>query len=118
MPSAESGKSRKPYKITKARERWSDEEHGKFREAIDRCLIWLSVSLNINNSSYIFVTGRRRFGRNWKEIVAFVGTRSVSQVTLPSKLKLSGCSIVIQSLETSTRINTGSQSCTKALHPA
>ena len=32
-----------------------------------------------------------RFGRNWKEIVAFVGTRSVSQVTLPSLSQLSGC---------------------------
>lgn len=88
MPSAETGKSRKPYKITKARERWSDEEHGKFLEAIDRYLIWLCVSLNINNSQCIFVSGRRRFGRNWKEIVAFVGTRSVSQVTLPSESKL------------------------------
>lgn len=56
MRSAGSGKSRKPYKITKPRERWSEDEHEKFLEAIDR------------------------FGRNWKEIVSFVGTRSVSQV--------------------------------------
>ncbi|DBA73653.1 TPA: hypothetical protein ACH3X2_009637 [Trebouxia sp. C0005] len=56
MGLAGSSKSRKPYKITKPRERWSEEEHEKFLEAIDR------------------------FGRNWKDIVSFVGTRSVSQV--------------------------------------
>lgn len=56
MRSVGSSKSRKPYKITKPRERWSDDEHDKFLEAVDR------------------------FGRNWKEIVSFVGTRSVSQV--------------------------------------
>ncbi|DBB06301.1 hypothetical protein WJX77_000729 [Trebouxia sp. C0004] len=56
MRLAGSSKSRKPYKITKPRERWSEEEHEKFLEAIDR------------------------FGRNWKDIVSFVGTRSVSQV--------------------------------------
>ncbi|KAL3154036.1 hypothetical protein ABBQ32_013585 [Trebouxia sp. C0010 RCD-2024] len=56
MRSAGPSKSRKPYKITKPREKWSDEEHGRFLQAIDR------------------------FGRNWKEIVALVGTRSVSQV--------------------------------------
>ncbi|KAL0055709.1 hypothetical protein WJX82_003514 [Trebouxia sp. C0006] len=56
MRLAGSSKSRKPYKITKPRQRWSEEEHEKFLEAIDR------------------------FGRNWKDIVSFVGTRSVSQV--------------------------------------
>ena len=53
MRSAESGKSRKPYKITKPRERWSDEEHGRFLEAIDRCLIWPCVSFDLTNSCYI-----------------------------------------------------------------
>lgn len=81
MPSAELGKSRKPYKITKARERWSDEEHGKFLEAIDR---YSSASLTVSTTVGVHSVAGRRFGRNWKEIVAFVGTRSVSQVTLPS----------------------------------
>jgi len=41
MRLAGSSKSRKPYKITKPRERWSEEEHEKFLEAIDRCAdVW------------------------------------------------------------------------------
>lgn len=43
--------------------------------------------------------GCRRFGRNWKEIVAFVGTRSVSQVKpylLGQNFMLSGCSMWFQ----------------------
>ena len=48
------------------------------------CMIWV---------------GCRRFGRNWKEIVAFVGTRSVSQVKpylLGQNFMLSGCSVWFQ----------------------
>jgi SHAQKYF class myb-like DNA-binding protein len=47
---------RKPYKLMKQRERWTDEEHQRFLEAVSR------------------------YGRNWKDIVAFVGTRTVAQV--------------------------------------
>ncbi|KAA6419375.1 MAG: transcription factor ASG4-like [Trebouxia sp. A1-2] len=79
MGLAGSSKSRKPYKITKPRERWSEEEHEKFLEAIDR------------------------FGRNWKDIVSFVGTRSVSQeflrrcnssgVNTPAVAELASCTL-------------------------
>lgn len=37
-------KPRKPYKITKPRERWNEQEHEKFLEAIDKCVFQLAVS--------------------------------------------------------------------------
>ncbi|CAK0755916.1 hypothetical protein CVIRNUC_002411 [Coccomyxa viridis] len=49
-------RQRKAYKITKQREKWSDDEHARFVEAIDR------------------------FGRDWAKIVAHIGTRTVAQV--------------------------------------
>ncbi|KAK9810318.1 hypothetical protein WJX72_008539 [[Myrmecia] bisecta] len=48
--------TRKPYKITKQRERWSEQEHEKFLRAL------------------------QKYGRRWKDIVDYVGTRSVAQV--------------------------------------
>ena len=82
MRSDGSCKSRKPYKITKPRERWSEDEHEKFLEAIDRCASASSaISLVISSRHHTQRTPFCRFGRNWKEIVTFVGTRSVSQVS-------------------------------------
>eukprot|EP00884_Botryococcus_braunii_P013582 jgi/Botrbrau1/22224/Bobra.168_1s0055.1 len=48
--------TRKPYRITKPREKWSESEHERFTE------------------------GLKLFGRDWKQIVAHVGSRSVAQV--------------------------------------
>ncbi|KAK9916989.1 hypothetical protein WJX75_009549 [Coccomyxa subellipsoidea] len=48
--------TRKPYRITKQREKWSDSEHQRFVEAVEK------------------------YGRDWKLIVEHVGTRSVAQV--------------------------------------
>ncbi|CAL8466825.1 g6361 [Coccomyxa elongata] len=48
--------TRKPYRITKQREKWSDSEHQRFTEAVEK------------------------YGRDWKAIVEHVGTRSVAQV--------------------------------------
>lgn len=48
--------TRKPYRITKPREKWSESEHERFTE------------------------GLKLYGRDWKQIVAHVGSRSVAQV--------------------------------------
>ncbi|XP_020576078.1 protein CCA1-like isoform X2 [Phalaenopsis equestris] len=55
-PSSEPTKRRKPYTITKQREKWTDEEHKKFLEAI--CL----------------------YGRGWIKIQEHVGTKSATQI--------------------------------------
>ncbi|XP_020591224.1 protein REVEILLE 8 [Phalaenopsis equestris] len=49
-------KLRKPYTITKSRDRWSDEEHERFLDAL------------------------LLFGREWKKIEDFVGTKTVIQI--------------------------------------
>ncbi|EAY96660.1 hypothetical protein OsI_18574 [Oryza sativa Indica Group] len=49
-------KARKPYKITRPRERWSAEEHERFLDALIL------------------------FGRDWKRIEAFVATKTVIQI--------------------------------------
>ncbi|XP_030489918.2 uncharacterized protein LOC115706412 [Cannabis sativa] len=49
-------KIRKPYTITKSRESWSEQEHQKFVEAV------------------------QLFGRDWKKIEAFVGTKTAVQI--------------------------------------
>ncbi|KAF3324763.1 protein REVEILLE 5-like isoform X2 [Carex littledalei] len=51
-----SRKIRKPYTITKSRESWSDVEHDKFIEAL------------------------QLFGRDWKKIEAFIGSKTVIQI--------------------------------------
>ncbi|PIA38708.1 hypothetical protein AQUCO_02700135v1 [Aquilegia coerulea] len=51
-----SKKVRKPYTITKSRENWTDEEHDKFLEAL------------------------HLFGRDWKRIEDYVGSKSVIQI--------------------------------------
>ncbi|KAG0481207.1 hypothetical protein HPP92_012065 [Vanilla planifolia] len=51
-----SKKLRKPYTITKSRDRWSDEEHERFLDAL------------------------LLFGREWKKIEDFVGTKTVIQI--------------------------------------
>ncbi|KAL5711201.1 hypothetical protein ACHQM5_021685 [Ranunculus cassubicifolius] len=49
-------KQRKPYTITKSRESWTDEEHDKFLEAL------------------------HLFGRDWKQIEDYVGSKTVIQI--------------------------------------
>ncbi|XP_062183147.1 protein REVEILLE 8-like isoform X2 [Phragmites australis] len=49
-------KARKPYTITKPRERWSTEEHGRFLDALIM------------------------FGRDWKKIEEHVGTKTTLQI--------------------------------------
>ncbi|OQU86282.1 hypothetical protein SORBI_3003G064200 [Sorghum bicolor] len=49
-------KARKPYTITKPRERWSTEEHGRFVDAL------------------------LMFGRDWKKIEEHVGTKTTIQI--------------------------------------
>ncbi|KAJ9181632.1 hypothetical protein P3X46_009744 [Hevea brasiliensis] len=49
-------KVRKPYTITKSRESWTEEEHDKFLEAL------------------------QRFDRDWKKIEDFVGSKTVIQI--------------------------------------
>ncbi|XP_013639665.1 PREDICTED: protein REVEILLE 8-like isoform X3 [Brassica oleracea var. oleracea] len=51
-----SKKVRKPYTITKSRESWTEEEHDKFLEAL------------------------QLFGRDWKKIEDFVGSKTVIQI--------------------------------------
>lgn len=51
-----SKKVRKPYTITKSRENWSDDEHDKFLEAL------------------------HMFGRDWKKIEDYVGSKTVIQI--------------------------------------
>nr|QDL88466.1 protein REVEILLE 8-like isoform X2 [Cymbidium ensifolium] len=51
-----SKKLRKPYTITKSRDRWSDEEHERFLDAL------------------------LLFGREWKKIEDFIGTKTVIQI--------------------------------------
>ena len=54
--SARSKMVRKQYTISKAREKWTSEEHGRFLEAI------------------------ARYHRDWRKIVDFIKTRTVAQV--------------------------------------
>ncbi|ONK64230.1 uncharacterized protein A4U43_C07F23480 [Asparagus officinalis] len=49
-------KVRKPYTITKQRERWTDEEHGKFLEAL------------------------KLYGRAWRQIEEHIGTKTAVQI--------------------------------------
>ncbi|XP_028800834.1 protein REVEILLE 1-like, partial [Neltuma alba] len=49
-------KVRKPYTITKQRERWTDEEHKKFLEAL------------------------KLYGRAWRKIEEHVGTKTTVQI--------------------------------------
>ncbi|KAK8583677.1 hypothetical protein V6N13_109072 [Hibiscus sabdariffa] len=49
-------KARKPYTITKQREKWTEEEHQKFLEAL------------------------RLYGRGWRQIEEHVGTKSAVQI--------------------------------------
>ncbi|KAF7047605.1 hypothetical protein CFC21_056511, partial [Triticum aestivum] len=49
------GRARKPYAITKSRERWTDPEHDKFIEAL------------------------LLFDRDWRKIEAFVGSKTMIQ---------------------------------------
>ncbi|WZZ29738.1 hypothetical protein YC2023_013139 [Brassica napus] len=58
-----SKKVRKPYTITKSRESWTEEEHDKFLEALQLSMVVLFV-----------------FGRDWKKIEDFVGSKTVIQV--------------------------------------
>lgn len=44
MRTANPTKPRKPYKITKPRERWNEQEHVKFLEAIDKYVLPVRVS--------------------------------------------------------------------------
>ncbi|CAN6331518.1 unnamed protein product [Urochloa humidicola] len=57
MPPAASGKRpRKPYQITRPREKWAADEHGRFLHALTL------------------------FGRDWKRIEQFVSTKTATQV--------------------------------------
>lgn len=51
-----SPKLRKPYVITRARERWTDEEHGMFLEAL------------------------KLYGRTWRKIEEHIGTKTAVQI--------------------------------------
>ena len=51
---------RKQYTISKAREKWTSEEHARFLEAITR------------------------YNRDWRKIVDFIKTRTVAQVRCTS----------------------------------
>ncbi|RLN27775.1 protein REVEILLE 8-like [Panicum miliaceum] len=56
-PAAAAGKKpRKPYKITRPREKWAADEHGRFLHAL------------------------LLFGRDWKPVAQFVGTKTATQV--------------------------------------
>jgi len=49
-------KTRKPYTITKQRERWTDEEHNRFLEAL------------------------KLYGRAWQKIEEHIGTKTAVQI--------------------------------------
>ena len=80
--------ARKPYRVSKQRVPWNQEEHGRFLEAIDRsaCSEGLSSLLTLQKNGMPRTGGRndpgigRRYGRAWPKIVAHVGgSRSVQQ---------------------------------------
>ncbi|KAF8725973.1 hypothetical protein HU200_020550 [Digitaria exilis] len=56
MPPAPGKKTRKPYQITRPREKWTADEHERFLHAL------------------------HRFGRDWKRIEQFVATKTATQV--------------------------------------
>ncbi|KAF8727086.1 hypothetical protein HU200_019590 [Digitaria exilis] len=56
MPPAPGKKTRKPYQITRPREKWTADEHERFLHAL------------------------HRFGRDWKRIEQFVATKTATQI--------------------------------------
>ena len=70
-------KKRKKYTITKERESWTAEEHNKFCEALERCVLCPRRAGRWSNP--LTPCSPNRYQRDWKRIEQHVGTKTVVQ---------------------------------------
>lgn len=76
---------RKPYTITKQRERWTDEEHELFLEALDKYgRAWRSIQGNMTRSAVELQVALSSTSRSVYASV-FVSLQSTSELKLPCK---------------------------------
>jgi Myb-like DNA-binding domain len=109
-PGAAPRTNRKTYTVSKAREKWTDEEHAAFIQALENrgeSLSGRGVGLGTGRDGRIYsgilrcsarldsVPLLSSVGRNWKAIVQDIGTRTVAQVRYfcTAKLTIPRCVI-------------------------
>ncbi|WVZ60302.1 hypothetical protein U9M48_010347, partial [Paspalum notatum var. saurae] len=74
-------KQRKPYTITRPREKWAAAEHHRFLEALvlfDRD--WKRIEAFAAAEHHRFLEGLVLFGRDWKRVESFVATKTATQI--------------------------------------
>ena len=76
-------KARKPYTITKPREKWGSDEHGRFLDALLMYVRITSHTFHSPPAALHLFRPPRRYGRDWKKIEEHVQTKTTVQVNGP-----------------------------------